>query len=73
MGIRADNHLAGSGKALFRQKRVFDAHPTHVVEMGNIVHLDKLTAYSAQLGRFDILAGGGVVQHNRDSIPVKYG
>ena len=73
MGVRADNDLAGGGQPLFRQQGVFDAHLPHVVKMGNGMLPGKSPAGGAQLGGLDVLAGGGMIQHNGDFLPVKDG
>ena len=72
VGIGPDDDLAGGGQALLRHQGVLDAHLAHVVEMGDGVLPGKLPAGGAQLGGFDVLAGGGVVQHDGDLVPIEH-
>ena len=71
VGVGADDDLAGGDQALFGQQGVLHAHLAHVVEVGDVEALGKLSGLGAQLGGLDVLAGGGVVQHDRDLVLIK--
>ena len=69
--IRTDDAVAGADKTFFGQKRVLDADASYIIEMGDIKSLCKISCGSAELCRLDVLAGGVVVEYDRDSILIK--
>ena len=71
VGVSADDGLTGGDQALLGQQGMLHAHLAHVIEVGNVKALGKLSGLGAQLGRLNVLAGGGVVQHNGDLVLIK--
>ena len=71
VGVGADDGLAGGDQTLFGQQSVLHTHLAHVVEVGDVKALGKLSGLGAQLGGLDVFAGGGVVQHDGDLVLIK--
>ena len=71
VAVRADDQLAGGDQAFLRQQSVLDAHLAHVVEVGDVKATGEFPGRLAQLGGFDVLAGGVVVQYDGDLLPVE--
>ena len=72
VGVGADHGLAGGGQALLGQEGVLYPHAAHIVEMGDVKALGELPHLGAELGGLDILAGGVVIQNQRDLFPVEH-
>lgn len=70
--VAADDHLARSHDALFRQKGVFYAHAAHVEEVGQFVFTGEFAAYLALHGRLDVLVRREVVEHHDDLVLVEH-
>ena len=66
MGIRTDNQLARSNKALLRQQRVLNAHPSAIIEVFDAVLLREGPAGGAVPRRLNVLVGGKVVHDQHD-------
>ena len=71
VGIGAYNDLAWGAQAFFRQKCVLHTHLAYIKEIGNLMLMSKVPGLETQLCRFDVLAGGIVVQDDGDLVPVK--
>ena len=71
MRVGADDGVAGNHKALFRKKRVLDAHFADIEEVFNAVFFRKGTYLFAVFGGFNIFVRGEVVHHERNAVFVK--
>ena len=65
MAVRADDAVAGTDQALFRQNRMLDAHTADVKEILDVVLVGKAAHPLDLLGRLDVLVRGEMVHHQR--------
>ena len=72
VGVGPHDDLPGGAQALLGQEGVLHTHLAHVEEVGDLVLVGEVPGLQAQLGGFDVLAGGVVVQDNGDLVLVKH-
>ena len=72
VGIRADHAVARRYKPFFRKQRMFNPGFPHIIKMGDAMLCRKSARLGAELSGFDVLAGGVMIQHNRDLFAVKH-
>ena len=72
VGVCADDTITGADDTLFGKQGVLDAHLTHVVEVGDVMLFREIACGSAQLGGFDVLTGGVVVEDDGDLVFVEH-
>jgi len=72
VGIRADDAVAGTDDALFRQQRVFDTDTADVIIMQDVVFICEIAHQTALLRRLDILVRRKMIHRQRDAAAVKH-
>ena len=73
MRIRTDNHVSCHSQTLFRKKRMFNSHFSHVKIVGNLVTTGKLSYTFAVFCGFNIFIRNKVVHNQCHFVFIKHG
>ena len=71
MGVCADDNVTGNDQSFFRQQSVFDAHLSHVVEVGDLLFAAEITAHFTLGSCLDVLVRSKVIHDHGHLILVE--
>ena len=71
VGVCADDNVTGNDQSFFRQQSVFDAHLSHVVEVGDLLFAAEITAHFTLGSCLDVLVRSKVIHDHGHLILVE--